>query len=58
MYNKQKEICDTGRIFLSYNQEKREEKLDEREVSLKAKEEEVVLMRKAIYEHADDITAS
>lgn len=43
---------------LSIKQERREEKLDERELSLRAKEEEVVHARKTLYAQADDIIAS
>ena len=49
-------------VCLSYSfsikQERREEKLDERELSLRAKEEEVVHARKTLYAQADDIIAS
>ena len=41
-----------------YKQERREEKLDERELALRAKEEEVGLERKALYVQADEIAAS
>lgn len=44
-------------IVWRYEQERREEKLDERELSLIAKEEEVVRLRKALYAQADEITA-
>lgn len=43
---------------LSIKQERREEKLDERELSLRAQEEEVVHVRKTLYAQADDIVAS
>lgn len=43
---------------LSIKQERREEKLDERELSLRAKEEEVVHARKTLYAQADDVIAS
>jgi len=45
-------------LFISRNkQERREEKLDARELSLRANEEEVVRVRKTLYAQADEVAA-